>query len=63
MGETREDLDFPPGAALGVELGVEGGFVENLESVWGCCCVLFDEEDGAHCTSSQDFECFQVLQV
>ncbi|KAJ1399865.1 hypothetical protein SESBI_29987 [Sesbania bispinosa] len=63
VGEGGEDLDFPPGTAFGVEFGVDGGFVYDLESERGGCGGVVDEEDGAHSTFAEDFDCSEVVKV
>lgn len=63
VAQASEDLDFPTGTAVGVEVGVvgiNGGFVEDLESERragrGIGQGVVDEEDSAHATLTEDFE-------
>lgn len=70
VGQACEDVDFPAGAVVGVELvvaGINGGFLEELESEGGFCRGvgggIVDEEDGSHATFSEGFECSEVVEV
>ncbi|KAI3414772.1 uncharacterized protein J3R85_015950, partial [Psidium guajava] len=63
-GEEAEDGDLPPGAAAGV---VGGGLVDELEGEGvggqGVGGGVVDEEDGAHCSLTQDLESPEVVEI
>lgn len=71
VGQASEDVDFPASSAVGVVevgvAGINGGFGEELEGERGegrgIREDVVDEEDGAHATFAEDFECSEVVQV
>lgn len=67
MRQLTEDLHFPVGTTDGVELAVDGGFLDNLEGEGaeggGIGGRVVDEEDGAHAALTEDFESFELVKV